>query len=56
LTIPVLNAARLAVFLVEGEKKRDPLRQLMGDGEVPAARVNAERVVVLADRAAAEGS
>ncbi|MDP9343318.1 MAG: 6-phosphogluconolactonase [Actinomycetota bacterium] len=55
LTLPVLSAARLAVFLVEGENKRGPLEQLLSDGDVPAARVAAGRVVVLADRAAAEG-
>jgi 6-phosphogluconolactonase len=53
LTLPVLNAARLAVFLVEGEAKRAPLHQLMADGDIPAARIQAERVIVLADRAAA---
>ena len=55
LTLPVLNAARLAVFLVEGESKRGPLQQLMAGGDVPAARVDSERIVVLADHAAAEG-
>jgi len=54
LTLPVLNAARLAVFLVEGEAKRGPLQKLMSDGDIPAARIQAERVIVLADRAAAE--
>jgi 6-phosphogluconolactonase len=56
LTLPVLNAARLAVFLVEGEKKREPLRLLMSDGDIPAARVASERIVVLSDPAAAGGS
>ena len=53
LTLPVLNAARLALFLVEGEGKRDALRRLMAGEDIPAARVRAERVVVLADPAAA---
>jgi 6-phosphogluconolactonase len=53
LTLPVLSAARLALFLVAGEAKRDALRRLMaGDQEVPAARVRAERVLILADRGA----
>jgi 6-phosphogluconolactonase len=52
LTYPVLNAARLAVFLVAGESKRSALQQLLEDGDVPAARVRAEHVVVLADEAA----
>jgi len=54
LTLPVLDAARLAVFLVGGEGKRGPLEQLLRDGDIPAARVHAERVVVLADRAAVQ--
>lgn len=54
LTLPVLSAARAAVFLVSGEQKRDALRRLLdGDRQVPAARVEAERVLVVADRAAA---
>ena len=55
LTFPVLNAAHVAVFLVSGESKREPLRKLMDrDTSIPAARVGSERVVVLADRSAAE--
>jgi 6-phosphogluconolactonase len=53
LTFPVHNASKLAVFLVDGEKKRERLRQLMADEDIPAARVHPQRVVVLADRAAA---
>lgn len=54
LTLPVLSAARTALFLVSGRDKRDALRRLMdGDEETPAARVAAERVLVLADPAAA---
>jgi 6-phosphogluconolactonase len=53
LTFPVLDAAHVALFLVEGEKKREPLRKLMaGDGSIPAGRVHSERVIVLADPAA----
>jgi 6-phosphogluconolactonase len=56
LTFPVLDAARVALFLVEGERKREPLRKLVeGDESIPAARVHSERVVVLADREAAPG-
>ena len=55
LTMPVLDAARLVVFLVEGESKRGALDRLLSDEDIPAARVAAERIVVLADRAAAEG-
>lgn len=53
LTLPVLSAARLAVFLVEGASKRRPLAGLRDGEDLPAARVDAERVVVLADAAAA---
>jgi 6-phosphogluconolactonase len=55
LTLPVLSAASTAVFLVSGERKREALGRLMADSGIPAARVAAERVVVLADRAAAGG-
>ena len=54
LTFPVLNAAKLALFLVEGAKKRVALRKLVdGDGSIPAARVKSDRVIVLADPEAA---
>jgi len=52
LTLPVLSAARLAVFLVAGAGKREALRRMMADEDIPANRVAAERVVVLADGAA----
>ncbi len=53
LTLPVLSAASVAMFLVAGERKREPLRRLLdGDLEIPAARVAAAQVVVYADRAA----
>lgn len=55
MTLPVLSAARAAVFLVSGQAKREALRQLMAGADIPAARVAAERVVVLADNAAAGG-
>ncbi|HEX6262446.1 MAG TPA: 6-phosphogluconolactonase [Actinomycetota bacterium] len=54
LTLPVLNAAAAVMFLIDGETKREALTGLLdGDPEVPAARVEAERVLVVADRAAA---
>jgi 6-phosphogluconolactonase len=54
LTLPVLSAARVAVFLVSGDGKREALRWLLeGDPAIPAARVAAERMVALADPAAA---
>lgn len=53
LTVPALSSARSALFLVSGASKREALRRLLAGEDVPAARVAARRVVVLADRAAA---
>ena len=53
LTLPVLSAARIVVFLVAGRSKRDALRHMMAGEDLPANRVMARRVVVLADPAAA---
>lgn len=56
LTLPVLSTGRLVVFLVAGKSKSGALRRLMeGDEGVPAARIRAERVVVLAHARAAPG-
>lgn len=56
MTLPLLNAARSACFLVVGEGKREALARLLsGDRTLPAARVRlaGEAVRVLADAAAA---
>lgn len=53
LTLPLLSASKLAVFLVSGEEKREALRRVLAGEEVPAARVAARRVVIIADPAAA---
>lgn len=53
LTLPVLSAARVALFVVSGATKAWALTELLAGGDVPAARVEAERVLVLADPAAA---
>jgi 6-phosphogluconolactonase len=53
MTFPVHDASKLALFLVSGEGKRERLRQLMAGEDIPAARIRAQRVIVLADRAAA---
>jgi 6-phosphogluconolactonase len=53
LTLPVLSSTALAVFLVAGEEKREAVARLMAGEDIPATRVAAERVVVLADPAAA---
>jgi len=55
-TLPVLNAARLVLFLVQGEGKRETLaRVLRRDGALPAARVEPVEgeLRFLVDRAAA---
>lgn len=54
LTLPVLSAAQTAIFLVAGAAKREALRQLLAGGEIPAARVQAKRIIVIADEEAAE--
>jgi 6-phosphogluconolactonase len=53
LTYPALARARRLLWLVTGEDKKKPLAQLMaGDRSIPAARVEAEASLVLADAAA----
>ena len=51
-TLPVINAARCAVFTVAGESKRDAVAALRRGDDIPAARVRASRVVWLIDQAA----
>lgn len=51
-TFPALNQSRLAVFTVAGEQKREALRRVRSDDDLPAARVSAARVVWLVDEAA----
>ncbi len=54
LTYPILNRARRILWLVTGSDKCGPLVRLRdGDVAIPAGRVNQDRAVVLADRAAA---
>lgn len=54
LTLPVLSASLVVVFLVEGERKQEAVGGLlMGDDDIPATRVASDRVVILADPAAA---
>ncbi|MPZ50122.1 MAG: 6-phosphogluconolactonase [Dehalococcoidia bacterium] len=53
LTLPVLSAAKMVLFLVAGAEKRQALRDLLAGAEIPAARVAAKRVVIVADEAAA---
>jgi 6-phosphogluconolactonase len=53
LTLPVLSTARVAMFLVTGRGKRSALQRLLDGEDIPASRVEADRVLVLADPAAA---
>src|SRR5260221_1224123 len=54
LTYPILNRARRVLSLVTGSEKTAMLVRLReGDPSIPAGRVNQERALVLADRAAA---
>ncbi|MDQ3950176.1 MAG: 6-phosphogluconolactonase [Gemmatimonadota bacterium] len=56
LTLPVLNRARLMLFLCAGAEKRDVVARILSGAapELPAARVHGvERTVWLLDRAAA---
>jgi 6-phosphogluconolactonase len=54
LTYPILNRARRVLWLVTGSEKTGMLLRLReGDPSIPAGRVNQERALVLADRAAA---
>ncbi len=54
LTYPILNRARRVLWLVTGSDKTAMFVRLrQGDPSIPAGRVNQERALVLADRAAA---
>jgi 6-phosphogluconolactonase len=52
LTLPVLSAAKNAIFLVAGARKRAMLCRLLEGEDIPATRVRAASVVVFADEAA----
>jgi 6-phosphogluconolactonase len=51
-TFPALARARLVVFTVAGDDKRDALARVRAGEDLPAAHVDAERVVWLVDPAA----
>jgi len=54
LTFPMLNRARRILWVVTGAEKAPMLARLRaGDSGIPAGRVNRERALILADRAAA---
>jgi 6-phosphogluconolactonase len=52
LTFPALAQARLAVFTVAGDDKRDALQRVKAGDDLPAERVSAARVIWLVDEAA----
>jgi 6-phosphogluconolactonase len=52
LTLPVINAARAAVFTVSGASKAEAMAALLRGDDIPAARVKAARTVWLVDAAA----
>ncbi len=54
LTLPVLSAASVALFLVSGAAKRDALRRLLSGEDIPAARIQPKKVIIVADEGAAE--
>ena len=51
-TLPVINAARCAVFTVTGDSKQDAIAALRRGDDIPAARVASPRIVWLVDDAA----
>lgn len=53
LTLPVLSAARVALFLVSGSAKQESTGRLLRGDDIPAAKVEAKEVVIIADEAAA---
>lgn len=54
LTYPIINRARRVLWLVTGSDKSEMVgRLLVGDKSIPAGRVQQERALILADRAAA---
>lgn len=52
LTLPAIDRARLAVFTVAGEAKRDAVARLRAGEDLPAARVRAAEVRWLVDKEA----
>ena len=53
LTLPVLSAAGNALFLVAGAGKRHALARLLAADDIPAARVTAQSITIIADQDAA---
>ena len=53
LTVPVLSSAAVGAFLVQGASKREMVARLLAGDDIPAARMSPDRLVVIADPAAA---
>ena len=53
LTLSGLARTRTIIFTVSGEQKREVLKAVLDGEDLPAAKVTADRVIWLADRAAA---
>jgi 6-phosphogluconolactonase len=51
-TFPGIAHAALAVVTVEGEEKRDPIRRIRAGENLPGARIRAQQVLWIGDRAA----
>jgi len=54
-TFPAIARARLVIVTVAGAEKRDAVERIRAGEDLPAARIRAERVVWLGDRAALGG-
>ena len=52
LTLPAIDRARLVVFTVAGDAKREAVAELRAGADLPAARVQAKEVRWLVDQAA----
>jgi 6-phosphogluconolactonase len=53
LTLSGIARARLALFTVQGEEKREAMQRIVDGEDLPAARVRADRVLWLVDTSAA---
>jgi 6-phosphogluconolactonase len=51
-TYPAIASSRLAVMTVAGSDKRDAIRRIRAGEDLPGARITAERVLWIGDRAA----
>jgi len=51
-TFPAIARAALAIVTVEVEEKRDPIRRIRAGEDLPGARIRAQQVLWIGDRAA----